>query len=100
MVMAPGEGLSLAAPQKPEEVQVEDPCVVDEDPLPETPRSSFYTLIHLPKGVPGPPCFRTHARHVVNLDEFLEAVEDTPKKLVAWVRQSRQKRLKDLGWTR
>ncbi|CAK9004971.1 unnamed protein product [Durusdinium trenchii] len=100
--MAPGEGLSLAAPQKPEEVQVEDPCVVDEDPLPETPRSSFYTLIHfdLPKGVPGPPCFRTHARHVVNFDRFREAVEGSPKKLVALVRQSRQKRLKDLGWTR
>ena len=94
----------MAAPRKPEDVLAEEDVLADEltDDLPKTPRSSFNTWKHtdLPKGMPSPPSFRAHAQHVENLEEFLEAVEDAPNRLVSWVKRSRQERLKDLGWTR
>ncbi|CAK9045179.1 Uncharacterized protein SCF082_LOCUS25548 [Durusdinium trenchii] len=47
----------------------------------KTPRNSFYTWVTegLPKGVAGPPTFRSHARHVIKLQDFLEEVRHCPQ---------------------
>ena len=91
--MAPGEGLeALKGARKPDELLNDEDI---EPPEPErelkTPRSSFYTLsFDLPSGVPKPPAFRSHARHVIKIREYLKEVEESPAILEIPVSKARQ----------
>lgn len=102
--MAPGAGLlSLSTPRKPEDVLAEDDVPADEpaEPSPKTPRCSFNTLSSdLPKGTPIPPNFRTHARHVMKFQQFLEELEESPGQLEMCVARARREKQRNLGWLR
>ena len=78
--MALGEGLeALKGARKPDELLNEDIEPPEPEREPKTPRSSFYTLsFDLPSGVPKPPAFRSHARHVIKIREYLKEVEKSP----------------------
>lgn len=74
---APGSGLQTAKPCKPEDVENHDEPLEPMEPEPKTPRSSFYTFFsELPKGVPIPPNFRTHSRHVIKFRQSLEDLDE------------------------
>ena len=89
--MAPGEGLeALKGARKPDEL-LNDEDIEPPEPELKTPRSSFYTLsFDLPIGVPKPPAFRSHARHVIKIREYLQGVEESPAILEVPVSKARQ----------
>lgn len=115
----PGTGLlSMAAPRKPEDLFQEDLLPpepiepielidalrlmdgsneselrgMESEEFPQTPRRSFYTWIYnVPSGVPAPPSFRLHVRHVMCLQDFLQDVEASPTKLEICVARARRR---------
>ena len=65
---------------------------MESEEFPQTPRRSFYTWIYnVPSGVPAPPSFRLHVRHVMCLQDFLQDVEASPTKLEICVARARRR---------
>ena len=101
-IMAPGEGLeAMKGARKPEETLNHDEPPEPEQREPKTPRSSFYTWSSdLPSGVPRPPAFKSHARHVIKIREYLKEIEESPIILEIRVSSARRQWEKMLQPTR